>query len=121
MELENRKVSSSTIDEVDAPPGQDRRMRKVEVDLNDNNLANSTSIQSQVALDQLDIDEIPEFRPRQLTGESINDSGYSSSFQESFCYDQYHYQPPQHQAVHLQPQPQPQPPSSLPPIPMSVP
>jgi len=115
MELENRKVSSSTIDQVDAPPGQDRRMRKVEVDLNDNNLANSTSIQSQVALDQLDIDEIPEFRPRQLTGESINDSGYSSSFQESFSYDQLHYQPPHYQAQLQQPQ------SFLPPIPMSVP
>merc|ERR1719391_612478 len=76
-------------------------------------------MQSHVAFDQLDIDEIQEFRPRQLTGESINDSGYSSSFQESFCYDQYQYQPPQHQAVHHQPQPQP--PSYLPPIPMSVP
>jgi len=115
MELEKRKVLSSTMDEVEGHH-QDGRIGKV--DFNDNDLA-STSIQSHVALDQLDIDEIQEFRPRQLTGESINDSGYSSSFQESFCYDQYQYQPPQHQAVHHQPQPQP--PSYLPPIPMSVP
>ena len=77
MELEKRKVLSSTMDEVEGH--QDGRMGKV--DFNDNDLA-STSIQSHVALDQLDIDEIQEFRPRQLTGESINDSGYSSSFQE---------------------------------------
>ena len=50
--------------------------------------------QAQVSFEQLDIDEIPEFRPRQGTLDSINESGYSSSFQESFCYDQYPYQAP---------------------------
>merc|ERR1719445_1935634 len=62
--------------------------------------------QAQVSFQQLDIDEIPEFRPRQGTLDSINESGYSSSFQESFCYDQYIFPPPPpHQHQHHHPHP----------------
>ena len=72
--------------------------------------------QAQVSFQQLDIDEIPEFRPRQGTLDSINESGYSSSFQESFCYDQYPYQAPPCPSY-----PPPPPHHYLPPLPMTVP
>ena len=44
----------------------------------------STSCQSSAIFDQLDLDEIPEFRPRggSFNTSLGNDSGYSSSFQE---------------------------------------
>ena len=45
--------------------------------------------------DNMDPDIIPEFRPRLGTEvESINDSGYNSSFHDSMCYEQQHPQYP---------------------------
>ena len=73
-----------------------------------------------VSLQELDLDVIPEFRPRQGTDVSINDSGYATSLStslqdSSFSYEQYPYpHPPQcYQA--------PQPTQFVPSIPMSVP
>ena len=83
-----------------------------------------------ICFEELDLNRIPEFRPRQGTGvESINDSGYStslsSSFQDaSFLNDQLQYPQHHHEVqVHHQPQQQfhPQPSHFVPTIPMSVP
>ena len=54
----------------------------------------SVTVGSMPSFIDLDLDEIPEFRPRVGTDVgSINDSGYSSSFQESFCFDKQYYPP----------------------------
>ena len=59
----------------------------------------SFTVGSMSSFIDLDLDEIPEFRPRLGTDvASINDSGYSSSFQESFCFDKQYY-PPQPQCL----------------------
>jgi len=59
----------------------------------------SFTVGSMPSFIDLDLDEIPEFRPRLGTDVgSINDSGYSSSFQESFCFDKQYY-PPQPQCL----------------------
>merc|ERR1719219_3179606 len=57
--------------------------------------ADVTPCQSSVTFDQLDLDEIPEFRPRDgsFTASICNDSGYSSSFHEVFP-EQLQYPPP---------------------------
>ena len=54
-----------------------------------------TPCQSSVTFDQLDLDEIPEFRPRDgsFNASLCNDSGYSSSFHEVFP-EQLQYPPP---------------------------
>jgi len=48
--------------------------------------AEATALQSSFIFDQMDLDEIPEFRPRDgsFTTSIGNDSGYSTSFQEVF-------------------------------------
>ena len=57
--------------------------------------ADVTACQSSVTFDQLDLDEIPEFQPRDgsFTASICNDSGYSSSFHEVFP-EQLQYPPP---------------------------
>jgi len=73
----------------------------------------SVTVASTLSFNDLDLDEIPEFRPRLGTdGGSINDSGYSSSFQESFCYDKQPLYPPLPGPVFL-------PPPNLPPPPLA--
>merc|ERR1719219_1831213 len=56
--------------------------------------ADLTACQSSVAFDQLDLDEIPEFQPRDgsFTASVCNDSGYSSSFHDVFQ-EQLQYPP----------------------------
>ena len=78
------------------------------------NTADLTACQSSVTFDQLDLDEIPEFRPRDgsFTASICNDSGYSSSFHEVFP-EQLQYPPPPAQYLPYpmglaQPPPQPQ-------------
>ena len=74
----------------------------------------SVTVGSMPSFIDLDLDEIPEFRPRVGTDVgSINDSGYSSSFQESFGFDKQYYPP---QSQYLPPQgPVYLPPSHVPP------
>jgi len=56
--------------------------------------AEATVLQSSFIFDQMDLDEIPEFRPRDgsFTTSIGNDSGYSTSFQEVFP-EQLQYPP----------------------------
>ena len=68
----------------------------------------ATAFQSSFIFDQMDLDEIPEFRPRDGSFASIgNDSGYSTSFQEVYP-EQVPYPPPPPPAPYLPFQPVPQ-------------
>ena len=72
--------------------------------------ADVTPCQSSVTFEQLDLDEIPEFRPRDgsFNASLCNDSGYSSSFHEVLPEQlQYPQYLPYHMALsHPQPAPQ---------------
>ena len=64
----------------------------------------SVTVASMSSFNDLDLDEIPEFRPQLWAdGGSINDSGYSSSFQESFNHENQPQFPPPLGPVFLPP------------------
>ena len=110
MELQVRGITPNIKSHVKEESNEANLSTSSSLNIPDNSVdPASATVGSMPSFIDLDLDEIPEFRPRLGTDVgSINDSGYSSSFQESFCFDKQYYPPqpqylPPHGPVFLPP------------------